>query len=126
MSFTQCTITSEGDCFFYKEISNLSSTFYDCGIYFSIPAKQYHISRATNKVYDITERKKFCSNSCFKSSNYLKEQLLTSPLWLRDQEALPEIRLLPHKVQDDEDTDVLTKLTSLTIRDDCVKDLNEL
>lgn len=72
-------------------------------------------------MYDITERKKFCSNSCFKSSNYLKEQLLTSPLWLRDQELLPEIKLLPHKlqdVQDEEDNEILTKLTALALKDD--------
>lgn len=105
-----------------------SNTFFYCFVnfswqhqFFSVPDKQYHISIATNKVYDITERKKFCSNSCFKSSNYLKEQLLTSPLWLRDQELLPEIKLLPHKlqdVQDEEDNEVLTKLTALTLQDD--------
>lgn len=62
--------------------------------HFSIPKKQYHISTAANKVYDITERKNFCSSSCFKSSNYLKIQLLTSPLWLRDVEDIPEFKLL--------------------------------
>lgn len=60
----------------------------------SVPKKQYHISTATNKVYDITERKNFCSSSCFKSSNYLKIQLLTSPLWLRDVEDIPEFKML--------------------------------
>lgn len=75
-------------------------------------------------MYDITERKKFCSNLCFKSSNYLKEQLLTSPLWLRDQEILPKIKLLPHKPQDEQAADdVLSKLTSLTLNDDKTKDL---
>lgn len=59
-----------------------------------IPKQQYHISTATNKVYDITERKNFCSGKCYKSSNYLKEQMLTSPLWLRDQEDIPEFKLL--------------------------------
>ncbi|GAB0099355.1 Putative RNA polymerase II subunit B1 CTD phosphatase RPAP2 homolog [Sergentomyia squamirostris] len=59
-----------------------------------IPKKQFHISLQTNKVYDITERKNFCSNNCFKASNYLKVQLLTSPLWLRDVEDIPEFKLL--------------------------------
>ncbi|CAD7079726.1 unnamed protein product [Hermetia illucens] len=59
-----------------------------------IPTKQYHISTKTNRVYDITERKNFCTNSCFKASNYLKEQMLTSPLWLREQEIIPEFKLL--------------------------------
>uniref|UniRef100_A0A8C6U3E1 RNA polymerase II subunit B1 CTD phosphatase RPAP2 homolog n=1 Tax=Neogobius melanostomus TaxID=47308 RepID=A0A8C6U3E1_9GOBI len=33
-----------------------------------IPTQQYKISTKTNKVYDITERKLFCSNFCYKSS----------------------------------------------------------
>jgi RNA polymerase II-associated protein 2 len=60
----------------------------------SIPSKQFTISAKTNKVYDITERKKFCSSSCFRSSNFVKEQMLTSPLWLRDREEIPEFKLL--------------------------------
>lgn len=59
-----------------------------------MPTKVYQISTKTNKVYDLTERKNFCSSKCFKSSNYLKEQMLTSPLWLRDQEDIPEFQLL--------------------------------
>jgi len=47
-------------------------------------SQKYHISTRHNKVFDITERKKFCSNTCFKSSEYYKEQILTSPLWLRE------------------------------------------
>lgn len=91
----------------------------------SVPSKQYHISTTTNKVYDITERKKFCSNLCFKASNYLKEQLLTSPLWLRDQEILPDIKLLPHKCQNEQDKEdtLITKLTSMKLEsDDSVED----
>lgn len=59
-----------------------------------LPTQQYKINPVTNKVYDISERKNFCSGKCYKSSNYLKEQLLTSPLWLRDQEDIPEFKLL--------------------------------
>lgn len=59
-----------------------------------VPKKQFHISTHSNKVYDITERKNFCSNQCFKASNYIKVQLLTSPLWLRDVEDIPEFKLL--------------------------------
>ena len=47
--------------------------------------QQYKISMATNKVYDITERKKFCSACCYKKSTFFKEQLLSSPLWLREE-----------------------------------------
>lgn len=71
-------------------------------------------------MYDITERKKFCSNSCFKSSNYLKEQLLTSPLWLRDQEIVPNIKLLPHvqQIETEQDQDLLKAINSLNLDDD--------
>jgi hypothetical protein len=51
-------------------------------------AAQYHISLAHKKVYDLTERRKFCSNSCFKASNYYRDQLETSPLWLREEQQL--------------------------------------
>jgi len=59
----------------------------------NIPTKKYSISSTYNKVYDITERKKFCSDLCYKSSKYLHCQLLTSPLWLRDLETIPKFKL---------------------------------
>lgn len=68
-----------------------------------IPKRQFIISTAQNKVYDITERKKFCSNKCFKSSEYLKEQILTSPLWVRrEDDILPEFKLLSFDEKDDD------------------------
>ncbi|XP_013411525.1 putative RNA polymerase II subunit B1 CTD phosphatase RPAP2 isoform X2 [Lingula anatina] len=60
-----------------------------------IPKQKYHISAKNNRVYDISERKKFCSNRCYKASSYLQQQLLTSPLYLRDQETPVTIQLLP-------------------------------
>ncbi|GBM95656.1 hypothetical protein AVEN_103124-1, partial [Araneus ventricosus] len=48
--------------------------------------KQYHISTITNKVYDISERKCFCCNECFKASNYIKAQLADLPLYMRKTE----------------------------------------
>lgn len=60
-----------------------------------IPKQQYTISTTQNKVYDITERKKFCSNKCYKSSVYLKEQLLDTPLWIRkEDDIITEFKLL--------------------------------
>lgn len=60
-----------------------------------IPEKQFHISTSHNKVYDITIRKNFCSNKCYKSYEYLKEQLLTTPLWIRkEDDPIPEFQLL--------------------------------
>ena len=88
-----------GYCLCSKELNN-------------VPKQQYHISAKHNKVFDITERKvknssiqsyterlqysmfsspiviykfqKFCSNICYKSSNFYKDQLQSSPLWMRD------------------------------------------
>lgn len=61
----------------------------------NIPKQQYIIASSQNKVYDITERKKFCSNKCYRSSVYLKEQILTTPLWVRkDDDIIPEFKLL--------------------------------
>uniref|UniRef100_A0A182WHD5 RNA polymerase II subunit B1 CTD phosphatase RPAP2 homolog n=1 Tax=Anopheles minimus TaxID=112268 RepID=A0A182WHD5_9DIPT len=60
----------------------------------NIPKQKYVISASKNKVYDITERKNFCSGDCYKASNFIKQQMLTSPLWLRDQEDIPNFRLL--------------------------------
>ncbi|VVC32559.1 Protein of unknown function DUF408 [Cinara cedri] len=58
-----------------------------------IPTQQYKISLIKKKVFDITERKKFCSNLCYKSSKYLQSQLLTGPLWIRDTEEIPKFKL---------------------------------
>jgi hypothetical protein len=37
-------------------------------------------------VLDFLFLQKFCSNVCFKRSSFFKEQLLSSPLWLREKE----------------------------------------
>ncbi|TRY63475.1 hypothetical protein TCAL_02092 [Tigriopus californicus] len=56
-----------------------------------VPRQRFKISTSANKVFDITERKKFCSNQCFKRSVFFKNQLATSPLWLRadDPDSVP-------------------------------------
>ncbi|GFS15205.1 RNA polymerase II subunit B1 CTD phosphatase Rpap2 [Elysia marginata] len=60
------------------------------------PNKKYHVSTKTNKVYEISERKNFCSNQCFKASRHFLAQIPDSPLWMRDKEQLPTINLLEH------------------------------
>ncbi|XP_078042222.1 putative RNA polymerase II subunit B1 CTD phosphatase rpap2 isoform X2 [Augochlora pura] len=59
--------------------------------------QQYHISTKRNKVYDVTRRKNFCSSRCYGACNYLLEQMLTSPLWLRDKEEIPHFKVMPAK-----------------------------
>uniref|UniRef100_A0A2S2PVD1 RNA polymerase II subunit B1 CTD phosphatase RPAP2 homolog n=1 Tax=Schizaphis graminum TaxID=13262 RepID=A0A2S2PVD1_SCHGA len=84
-----------------------------------IPNQKYKISLALTKVFDITERKKFCSNICYKSSKYLQNQLLTTPLWLRDKDTVPTFKLLKICTENETTTDSVldghTKLSTPTI-----------
>ncbi|XP_070168176.1 putative RNA polymerase II subunit B1 CTD phosphatase RPAP2 isoform X2 [Polyergus mexicanus] len=57
--------------------------------------QQYHISTHRNKVYDISRRKNFCNLSCYGAANYLLEQMLESPLWLREIDDIPIFQILP-------------------------------
>ncbi|KAM6918288.1 putative RNA polymerase II subunit B1 CTD phosphatase rpap2 [Xenentodon cancila] len=59
-----------------------------------VPTQQFKICTKTNRVYDITERKMFCSNFCYKSSKEFELQISQTPLWLRKHESPPEIKLL--------------------------------
>ncbi|XP_029381304.1 putative RNA polymerase II subunit B1 CTD phosphatase rpap2 isoform X2 [Echeneis naucrates] len=59
-----------------------------------VPTQQYKISTKTNKVYDITERKCFCSNFCYKASRGFELQISKAPLWLRQHESPTEIKLM--------------------------------
>ncbi|CAI5776745.1 Hypothetical predicted protein [Podarcis lilfordi] len=53
----------------------------------NVPKQKYKISTKTNKVYDITERKCFCSNFCYRASKYFEAQISKSPVWLREEES---------------------------------------
>lgn len=59
-----------------------------------VSKQQYKISTKANRVYDITERKHFCSNFCYKASKYLEAQIPKDPIWSRVQEGPPVCRLL--------------------------------
>lgn len=59
-----------------------------------LPSQQFMISCKTNQVYDITARKNFCSNVCYKASVFIKEQILPSPLWCRDKKNIPNFQLM--------------------------------
>ncbi|KAM3838969.1 putative RNA polymerase II subunit B1 CTD phosphatase RPAP2 isoform 1-T2 [Vipera latastei] len=60
----------------------------------NVPKQKYKISTKTNKVYDITERKRFCSNFCYKASKYFEGQISKTPVWLREEERPPAIEVL--------------------------------
>ena len=49
----------------------------DCNFFFSI-------SCSFNKVFETTERNKYCSDQCYRRSCFVQGQLDTSPLWIRD------------------------------------------
>ncbi|KAM5256386.1 putative RNA polymerase II subunit B1 CTD phosphatase RPAP2 [Ctenodactylus gundi] len=59
-----------------------------------VPKQKYKISTKTNKVYDITERKSFCSNFCYKASKYFEAQIPKSPVWVREEERNTDFQLL--------------------------------
>lgn len=88
----------------------------------NIPKQQYIISSTQNKVYDITERKKFCSNKCYKSSIYIREQILITPLWVRkEDDVIPEFKLLSFDDDDDK-----CKKKSITDHKDDSKEKNNV
>ncbi|KFQ31182.1 Putative RNA polymerase II subunit B1 CTD phosphatase RPAP2, partial [Mesitornis unicolor] len=60
----------------------------------NVPKQKYRISTKTNRVYDITERKCFCSNFCYRASKYFEAQISKSPVWMREEEKPPDIELL--------------------------------
>ncbi|NXC50965.1 RPAP2 phosphatase, partial [Penelope pileata] len=84
----------------YKDIVDERSIIKLCGYPIcqnkleNVPKQKYRISTITNRVYDITERKCFCSNFCYKASKYFEAQISKSPVWTREEEIPPDIELL--------------------------------
>ncbi|KAK7483478.1 hypothetical protein BaRGS_00025277 [Batillaria attramentaria] len=60
----------------------------------NIPKKKYHISTKSNRVFDITERKNFCSNQCYRASKYLQMQVPDTPVWGRENDPRVNYELL--------------------------------
>eukprot|EP00731_Ephydatia_muelleri_P015628 Em0009g52a len=54
-----------------------------------VTAQRYHISLEKKQVYDLAERKKFCSMHCYKASMFYASQLSSEPLWLRTSSHTP-------------------------------------
>ncbi|KGL82916.1 Putative RNA polymerase II subunit B1 CTD phosphatase RPAP2, partial [Tinamus guttatus] len=85
----------------YKDIVDERSIIRLCGYPLcqnkleNVPKQKYRISTKTNRVYDITERKCFCSNFCYRASKYFEAQISKSPVWMREEEKQPpDIELL--------------------------------
>ena len=60
----------------------------------SIPRHKYHISVKTKQVFDLSERKKFCCDQCYKASDFFASQICKEPLWERSDTVRPEIKFL--------------------------------
>lgn len=60
-----------------------------------LPSRKYKVCTKTNKVYDITTRKNFCSDQCYAASTDLKQQMMTTPLWFREKDDIPKFCFLP-------------------------------
>lgn len=59
-----------------------------------IPKHKYHISVRTRQVFDLSERKMFCCDQCYKASNFFASQLSEEPLWKREDISTTEIKFL--------------------------------
>ncbi|XP_069593665.1 putative RNA polymerase II subunit B1 CTD phosphatase RPAP2 isoform X1 [Ranitomeya imitator] len=85
---------------YYKDVVEERSIVKICGYPIcsnkleNVPKQRYKISTKTNKVYDITERKCFCSNFCYRASKYYEAQIPKTPVWSREEESPPVIKLL--------------------------------
>ncbi|XP_029560152.1 putative RNA polymerase II subunit B1 CTD phosphatase rpap2 isoform X3 [Salmo trutta] len=84
-----------------------------------VSTQQFKISTKTNKVYDITERKSFCSNFCYKASKSFQLQISKSPLWLRQHESPPDVKLM--KKGDGGSTGEEVRLAERRLREDDVE-----
>ncbi|TPX63911.1 hypothetical protein SpCBS45565_g06278 [Spizellomyces sp. 'palustris'] len=56
---------------------------------------RYRISRAEQKVYDVTELKSFCSSTCFAASQFFKAQLIEEPVYMRKFDSMPPFEVIP-------------------------------
>ncbi|KFU96429.1 Putative RNA polymerase II subunit B1 CTD phosphatase RPAP2, partial [Chaetura pelagica] len=102
-NITEEFLLNSGKCItpsHYKDIVDERSIIKLCGYPLcqnkleNVPKQKYRISTKTNRVYDITERKCFCSNFCYKASKYFEAQISRSPVWMREEEKPPDIELL--------------------------------
>ncbi|OQV24080.1 putative RNA polymerase II subunit B1 CTD phosphatase RPAP2 [Hypsibius exemplaris] len=92
--------------------------------------QQYQINVSTNTVYDVAERKCFCSSRCYAASVLYQKQLSETPVWLRANERMEKVRALqPGEVsgvhgksinllEDDAVSKFAAELKALNLRDE--------
>ena len=59
-----------------------------------IPKNKYHINARTRQVFDLSERKMFCCDQCYKASNFFASQISDEPLWKREDISTADIKFL--------------------------------
>jgi len=64
----------------------------------AVPDQKYHISLKNKTVYDISERKNFCSNKCYSASEHLQTQIPSESVWLRGDSQSEPINFLAEEV----------------------------
>lgn len=64
----------------------------------AVPNQKYHISLKNKTVYDISDRKNFCSNKCYSASKHLQKQIPSEPVWLRDGSQSEPIKFLAEEI----------------------------
>ncbi|KAH8852561.1 E3 ubiquitin-protein ligase [Schistosoma japonicum] len=88
----------------YDDVSVERNAYGNCGYVLcckpkgEISKQQYRICATTRKVYDITKRRPFCSDWCFRASFHIRKQISKEPAWCRPIESLKpcHINLLSH------------------------------
>nr|XP_054769790.1 LOW QUALITY PROTEIN: putative RNA polymerase II subunit B1 CTD phosphatase RPAP2 [Lytechinus pictus] len=75
----------------------------------NIPKQQYHISLKSKKVFDITERKNFCSQRCFQAYKYYQAQLNDEPVWSKDHKNIPPIKLFENDARCKPQNEIIMK-----------------
>ncbi|KAI8818424.1 Rtr1/RPAP2 family-domain-containing protein [Fimicolochytrium jonesii] len=56
---------------------------------------KFRISRAEQKVFDITDLKKFCSSACMASSDYFRGQLSEEPVYMTNTRRTAPVEVIP-------------------------------
>ncbi|CAH8439097.1 unnamed protein product [Schistosoma turkestanicum] len=87
----------------YDDISVERNAYGNCGYVLCSKPKgqttkqQYRICTATRRVYDITKRRPFCSDWCYRASYHIRKQISKEPAWCRPINSLKpcHINLLP-------------------------------
>ncbi|VDM22266.1 unnamed protein product [Hydatigera taeniaeformis] len=82
--------------------------------------QQYRISVSRRRVYEIGDRKYFCSDWCYRASCYLRRQIPTEPAWCRPLPTGPllGIKLLPPDAPGRPGKTILDALYYLRLNDD--------